>query len=203
MSASVALLSESAEVVYDGSALIETAVVEAIEAAGFEARVVRSTAPASKGGSMGGKGSRAGTAAATAAASGASSSTEVAKLEVRGMTCSACSSAVEAALLALPGVSHAVVSLTTQQAEVAFSPAQLSTQQLVGAVEDAGFEAAVLAARESNVQLLAVGGMTCSSCSAAVEAALARSPGVLHAAVNLVAGVAEVRAGGLGGADVF
>ncbi|GAB4815110.1 hypothetical protein N2152v2_002156 [Parachlorella kessleri] len=168
ISASVALLSESAEVVCDATQQCEAAIVEAVESAGFEARIV----------------SRSDAAAPTV---------EVARLSVGGMHCSACSSAVEAALRALQGVSHAAVSLQLQQAEVAFCPQHISEAQLVAAVEDAGFEASLLAKVESNVQLLAVGGMTCASCSGAVEAALARQPGVLHAAVNLMTGMAEVR----------
>ena len=51
---------------------------------------------------------------------------------------------------------------------------------------------AVLGPAESCQQLLRVGGMTCGSCSAAVEAALRAVPGVQAAAVNLLSGVAEV-----------
>ena len=47
-----------------------------------------------------------------------------------------------------------------------------------------------------HVQLV-VGGMTCSSCSGSVEKALYEVKGVISAQVNLVAGKAEVRMGGL------
>ena len=43
--------------------------------------------------------------------------------QVSGMTCSACSSAVEAALDSLPGVDNAVVSLIQQQARVEYDTA--------------------------------------------------------------------------------
>ena len=43
--------------------------------------------------------------------------------QVSGMTCSACSSAVEAALDAVPGVGNAVVSLIQQQARVEYDTA--------------------------------------------------------------------------------
>ncbi len=66
--------------------------------------------------------------------------------------------------------------------------------QLVEAVEDTGFEASVLrqGAASDTVQLR-VDGMTCGSCSAAVEKAVRAAPGVLTASVNLIAGTAEVR----------
>ncbi len=44
------------------------------------------------------------------------------KLQVTGMHCSACSSAVERALGALPGIRSAAVSLTMQQADVVRAP---------------------------------------------------------------------------------
>ena len=40
------------------------------------------------------------------------------QISVKGMHCSACSSAVESALAALPGVQHASVALLTNSAEV-------------------------------------------------------------------------------------
>ncbi len=52
---------------------------------------------------------------------------------------------------------------------------------------------AVIGPAESCQQLLRVGGMTCSSCSSAVETALRGVPGVQEASVNLLAGTAEVR----------
>ena len=51
---------------------------------------------------------------------------QVAKLEVLGMHCSACSSAVESALGAIQGVQHCAVSLTMQQAEVEYDPVTTS-----------------------------------------------------------------------------
>jgi copper chaperone CopZ len=47
---------------------------------------------------------------------------QLARLRVGGMTCSSCSSCVESALAALPGVRHASVSLTLQEAKVEFDP---------------------------------------------------------------------------------
>lgn len=51
---------------------------------------------------------------------------------------------------------------------------------------------AVIGPVECRQQLLQVEGMTCSSCSGSVEAALQAVPGVQSAAVNLISGVAEV-----------
>ena len=65
------------------------------------------------------------------------------------------------------------------------------------AIEACGFEARLLSsdrAADADIVMLRVSGMTCASCSAAAEAALRAQPGVLSAAVNLLAGTAEVTA---------
>lgn len=126
LSADVALLSESADVRLDTSACTLEAVVAAVEGCGFAARVV-SSSPEGGGGS------------------GAAAGVATLKLSVQGMHCSACSSAVEAALAAVPGVQAAAVSLTVQQAEVRYRAAvggKALEAALVAAVEGAGFEAA-------------------------------------------------------------
>jgi Cu+-exporting ATPase len=115
---------------------------------------------------------------------------------VQGMTCGACSSAVERGLLQLAGVSHAAVSLTQNEAEVTFDPAALSPQALVDAVNDMGFEGALLSTAGQEGAVLGVSGMTCGACSAAVERALRALPGVTGADVNAVTGRAQVRVGG-------
>lgn len=51
--------------------------------------------------------------------------TQVARIEVLGMHCSACSTAVETALGAKKGVQEAKVSLTLKMAEVTYDPQSL------------------------------------------------------------------------------
>lgn len=69
----------------------------------------------------------------------------VTQLRVNGMSCSACSSAVERALLNVPGVHSASVALLQQSAQVAYDPVCIpKAQTLVHAVEDSGFEATLL-----------------------------------------------------------
>ena len=63
---------------------------------------------------------------------------------------------------------------------------------LLEAIEDAGFEGEALQEADSNTVTLLVEGMTCSSCSSAVENAVASQKGVVSAAVNLLAKRAEV-----------
>eukprot|EP00850_Spirogloea_muscicola_P011399 SM000070S21365 [mRNA] locus=s70:530729:535395:- [translate_table: standard] len=121
------------------------------------------------------------------------------------MTCAACSSSVERALAALPGVASASVALLQNRAEVVYDPAQIKVEDLVEAVEDAGFEAEALlqaplppAGGAAGAQLASVvgrfrvSGMTCSACVGSVEAALLAVRGVLRASVALATEQAEV-----------
>ncbi|GAB4822580.1 hypothetical protein N2152v2_009626 [Parachlorella kessleri] len=118
---------------------------------------------------------------------------QLARLRVGGMTCSSCSSCVESSLAALPGVRHAAVSLTLQEAKVEYDPALVTEEGLLQAVEEAGFEGKSLGRGDSATLLLSVSGMVCSSCVAAVEELLQAQQGVREAAVNLLAARAEVR----------
>jgi Cu+-exporting ATPase len=106
-------------------------------------------------------------------------------LPIEGMTCAACANRVRRALMAVPGVAAAEVNPASGQAEVAGSaPAGL----LSAAVARAGYRV------PETVFDIAVGGMTCASCVARVERALAAVPGVLEVRVNLATERAHLRA---------
>jgi copper chaperone len=64
-----------------------------------------------------------------------------AKLHVSGMTCGHCQAKVQKALSAVSGVYCAVVGLEVAEAEVDFDDDAVTTQQLVAAVEQAGYGA--------------------------------------------------------------
>ncbi|KAJ1829329.1 Cu(2+)-transporting P-type ATPase [Coemansia sp. RSA 2599] len=123
-----------------------------------------------------------------------------ATLDVVGMTCQSCVKSIEAALDSTPGIDQAAVSLEKNQATVVWNPQMLAgVGQVVSAIEDCGFDAAVhdptaraaaaatakAAGHGSMVAIVAVEGMTCQSCVASVTAALETIKGVLHAEVRL------------------
>eukprot|EP00798_Chlamydomonas_sp_ICE-L_P022123 gene22123-29183_t len=119
-------------------------------------------------------------------------------LSVKGMTCAACSSAVEVALCNTPGVTRATVALLQETAEVEFDENKVSAEALAEAVEDVGFEAAVVSIVSSKqpileVVQLQVVGMTCSACSSAVEGVLMQCRGVSKASVSLTQGEVEIQ----------
>jgi Cu+-exporting ATPase len=106
-------------------------------------------------------------------------------LPIEGMTCAACSARIEKTLNRLPGV-FAAVNLATEQAHVAFDPAQVAPAQVLETIKKAGFSV------PPQVLELSLTGMTCAACSARIEKVLNRMPGV-EAAVNLAAERAHLR----------
>ena len=80
----------------------------------------------------------------------------------------------------------AAVNLATEKATVTFDPGEVTTGDLVAAVEGAGY--GVVTAQET----LPIIGMTCASCVSRVEKALRLPAGVLKADVNLATEKATV-----------
>ena len=67
------------------------------------------------------------------------------ELPIGGMTCASCANRVERRLNALDGVS-ASVNYATEVAAVSYDPAAVAPEQLVAAVAEVGYEAALPAA---------------------------------------------------------
>ena len=109
------------------------------------------------------------------------------ELGIEGMTCASCSARVERALKKLPGVRAASVNLATERASIRFDAQVIGITEIVAAVRDAGYTPLT-----AEVEI-GVGGMTCASCSARVERALNKLPGVLDASVNLATERASLR----------
>ena len=110
-----------------------------------------------------------------------------ATLGIGGMTCAACSTRVEKALRAVPGVHEATVNLATERATVAFDASETTPLALAEAVQRTGYDV-----RTEEVTF-AVGGMTCAACVGRVEKALQGADGVVEASVNLATERARVR----------
>lgn len=62
-------------------------------------------------------------------------------IKIGGMSCQGCVKNITGVLTALTGVSSAEVSLEAGQATVAFDAQAVSREALLGAIEDAGFDA--------------------------------------------------------------
>jgi len=101
---------------------------------------------------------------------------------VSGMTCASCASAVTRALKKIEGVEKADVNLTTEKVLIQ-SDRDLSFEDLSKAVDKAGYGLVEITHERESV--LAIEGMTCASCSSAVERALKKQKGVSSVSVNL------------------
>ncbi|APR37991.1 heavy metal translocating P-type ATPase [Paraburkholderia sp. SOS3] len=92
---------------------------------------------------------------ATAAASHTAPATE---LEIQGMTCASCAMRVEKALAKVPGVASVSVNLATEKASVQLNGAS-GIDQLIAAVEKAGYHATPLAAEPSAAAAASTAGL--------------------------------------------
>ncbi|KAK3987045.1 copper-transporting ATPase 2 [Cladorrhinum sp. PSN332] len=127
-------------------------------------------------------------------------------LKVEGMTCGACTSAVEAGFKGVDGVGSVSVSLVMERAVVMHDPQRISADQVREIIEDRGFDAEVLATdlpspvipRNSfgafptddgpamMITTVKVTGMTCGACTSAIEGGFKDVSGVKHFSVSLL-----------------
>ena len=105
------------------------------------------------------------------------------QIKITGMSCASCVGRVETALCDVPGVETAAVNFATETAQVTFKG---PISALVRALDTAGYPAATQQA------VLKIDGMNCASCVSKIEHALASSPGVVEASVNLATESATV-----------
>jgi len=110
--------------------------------------------------------------------------------QVTGMTCSACASAVKRSLSKLDGVENADVNMATERVNI-FLDSEVSFDVLKGAVEKAGYGLEEI--KKAKEVTLMVEGMTCASCSSAVERSLKKLDGVEIASVNLATNKATIK----------
>ncbi|MDI3280425.1 MAG: copper ion binding protein, partial [Bacillota bacterium] len=103
---------------------------------------------------------------------------KVTTVRLQGMSCASCAARIEKALAALPGVYRAAVNFAAEKATVSYNPARVGMADFVRVVKDLGYEVAL-----ERVELK-LSGMSCASCAARIEKALAALPGVSSASVN-------------------
>lgn len=101
---------------------------------------------------------------------------------VTGMTCAACAASVKRAVAKVPGVEQSEVNIATEKLTVRYDENKASFDDLKKAVEAAGYG---LEDKQLKQAELAVEGMTCAACSAAVERAVKKLQGVSGVSVNL------------------
>lgn len=103
-------------------------------------------------------------------------------IEITGMTCSACAKAVERAVSKLDGVQEANVNFASEKLNIEFDDTKVSLEDFKTVIEKAGY--GIIEKNNSKDILIPIAGMTCASCSNAVERALKKTDGVISASVN-------------------
>lgn len=121
----------------------------------------------------------------------------VTTVKVDGMTCGACTSAVESGFKNVDGAGAVSVSLVMGRAVVHHDPTKLSAARVAEIIEDRGFDAEVLstdmpetapppAPKRLTSTSIAVEGMTCGACTSSVESAFTGVAGVEKVEVSLL-----------------
>lgn len=111
--------------------------------------------------------------------------------KVTGMTCASCVSAVERTLKKLDGTSEVNVNLVTELLAITYDENKLDAADITKAVDKAGYHATEI--DHTKEVVIPIGGMTCASCSKAVERALGKLEGVEVATVNLATEKASIK----------
>lgn len=185
---SVSLMMGRAVVHHDPTSLPPEKVVQTIEDSGFDAAAMSTDTPSAK--------------QANGYSDGQPFSTT--SLAVEGMTCGACTSAVEGSLNEKPGVNSVNVSLLSERVVVEHDEASITPEQIAEAIEDRGFGATVLGtsapvngprgSQENEDQrtrlsstTVAIGGMTCGACTSSVQNAFKDVEGLVQFNISLLA----------------
>lgn len=101
--------------------------------------------------------------------------------KIEGMTCAACSKAVERVTKKLEGVNSANVNLATEKLTIDFNENITSVENIINAVEKAGYKASL----DTTLKVFKIQGMSCAACAKAVERVTKKLEGVICANVNL------------------
>ncbi|MFQ5850145.1 MAG: heavy metal translocating P-type ATPase [Candidatus Binatia bacterium] len=105
---------------------------------------------------------------------------ETIELPIGGMKCNKCAANLEAGLKGLEGIQSAQVNFASAKAIVNYEPSVTKLEGIFALIRRRGFEVGASSAE------IKITGMHCASCVSSIEEALAKTPGVLDASVNLV-----------------
>lgn len=184
---SISLLSERAVIEHDTNVISPATLAETIEDAGFDAKVLDTVAqtldrPRSK--------------------KEKKSQTLTTTIDVEGMTCGACTSAIESGFKDVDGVYQFNISLLANRAVLVHDPARLTAEQIVEIIEDRGFDARVLSSVDGNIQKasandgpihLKIYGLPNQKAAEELEALVRKRPGVKSASINFTTSRATIQ----------
>ncbi|POS83876.1 hypothetical protein EPUL_003178 [Erysiphe pulchra] len=118
-------------------------------------------------------------------------------LAIKGMTCGACTSAIENAFQEKRGVNSFNISLLSERAVIEHDSSLLSLDQITNIIEERGFDVTIVESIDSTTQriseicsnttTIAIGGMTCGACTSAVESGFKDLDGLIQFNISLLA----------------
>ncbi|EAU90446.1 copper P-type ATPase CtaA [Coprinopsis cinerea okayama7 len=118
---------------------------------------------------------------------------ESCELRIEGMTCGACVEAIEGMLRDQKGIQSIKVALLAERGVVEYDPAHWTVPKIIEEISDIGFDATLIPPSRQDVVQLRIYGMTCGSCTSAIESGLGEVDGVASVSVSLAAESCEVR----------
>ncbi|KAI1743202.1 heavy metal translocatin [Xylaria scruposa] len=192
---SVSLVMERAVIMHDPQLISAEQIKDIIEDRGFEAEVLSTDIPSSTTTTK---------HASTENREDDGPTTTVTTIAIEGMTCGACTSAVEGGFADVSGVKHFSISLLSERAVIEHDATLLPADKIVEIIEDRGFGATLIdsvgtssgkdTASEGNdvkpsaaTTTVAIEGMTCGACTSAVEGGFAGLDGILRFNISLLA----------------
>ncbi|KAI0144522.1 heavy metal translocatin [Xylariaceae sp. FL1272] len=191
---SVSLVMERAVITHDAQRISGDEIKDVIEDRGFEAEVLSTDLPSPLPTPN----------RSTAEAESDGPPTTVTTIAVEGMTCGACTSAVEGGFADVTGVKHFSISLLSERAVIEHDATLLSADKIVEIIEDRGFGATLIDSEESKpakvtkaghgelkpsmaTSTIAIEGMTCGACTSAVEGGFTGLEGIVRFNISLLA----------------
>ncbi|KAL4781858.1 E1-E2 ATPase-domain-containing protein [Aspergillus varians] len=126
-----------------------------------------------------------------------------ARISIGGMSCASCSNSITDEISHLGFVDEITVTLLSNSAVVTYKGPQSTIEEIIERIEDMGFEASLDEVNPVDIETpqsqsrgyianIAIGGMTCGSCSGAITRGLNELPFVTDAVVNLMTHSAQV-----------
>ncbi|KAG6011866.1 hypothetical protein E4U54_007864 [Claviceps lovelessii] len=179
---SISLLSERAVIEHDPSILTPEQIAEIIEDRGFGAELVGTAKSLSSSGDERAQGGRTDVATTTVA--------------IEGMTCGACTSAVEGGFKGLDGIFKFNISLLAERAVITHNVTKISAEQIAETIEDRGFDATIISTQHETDDIgpsisssqFKIYGNPDASTAKALEDKLTTLLGVTSASMSLATG---------------
>ncbi|KAI0597374.1 heavy metal translocatin [Biscogniauxia sp. FL1348] len=176
---SASLLSERAVIEHDATLLPAEKIIEIIEGRGFGATLVESEVKPAKDVTSGLESSQSSIATTTVA--------------IEGMTCGACTAAVEGGFTELDGILRFNISLLAERAVITHDTAKVSPEKIAEIIDDRGFDATILSTQfdssdhstSSSAAQFKIYGNPDAAAAKSIEEALLALPGVTSARLSM------------------